>query len=162
LAAEENHVEILQKLWVWAEEMEQNPNALKKKLFLAKDRYGYIAWHQAAYFGRSEALETLWSLAKEAKLNLREPLLAQCEQGRTALHFAAERNRVAILKKLWVCTEEAQQNPNELKKKLLLAKDNHGCTAWQRGKRNCSSQALETLWSLAKEVDLNPNELLLD
>ena len=41
LAAQENHIEILQKLWVWAEEWQLNTNELKKKLLLAKDKEGY-------------------------------------------------------------------------------------------------------------------------
>jgi ankyrin repeat protein len=45
IAAENNHVETLKKMWVWAEETELNLEDLKKNLFLAKDNYGYIAWH---------------------------------------------------------------------------------------------------------------------
>jgi len=100
-------------------------------------------------------------LAKEVELNSHELLLAQSVQGRTVLHFAAEQNHVAILQKLWVCTEEAQQNPNELKKKLLEAKDKNGCTAWHRAEQKGRVEASETLWSLAKEEKLNPHELFL-
>jgi ankyrin repeat protein len=43
-------------------------NELKNYLLLEKDKYGYIACHQAARFGSLKALETLWNWPKEAKL----------------------------------------------------------------------------------------------
>jgi hypothetical protein len=53
-------------------------------------------WHHVACFGKLEALQTLWSLAKEVELNLHELLLATNHGGKTALHFAAQKNRVEI------------------------------------------------------------------
>ena len=97
LAAEENHVELLKKIWVWAEESKLHPNELKKKLFLSKDNYGYTAWHRAALFGRLEALATLWFWAKEEEINTDELLLAQSLKGLTAFHLAAEENHVELL-----------------------------------------------------------------
>jgi ankyrin repeat protein len=101
---------------VWANEEQQNPNELKKKLLLAKDFYGKTAWHQEAIFGRLAALENLWSWAKEVELSPDALLLAQSERGQTVLHMAAEKNHTEILQKLWMWAEEAQQNANELKK----------------------------------------------
>jgi len=124
-----NHTERLQKLLVWAKKSQQNPNELKKKLLLAKDKYGFIAWHRAALFGRIHALEALRNQATELELNPHELLLAQHEQGLTALHMATQENHVGILQALWVWAEQAQQISNELKKKLLLAKDKNGCMA---------------------------------
>jgi hypothetical protein len=98
-----------------------NVNELKKQLLIAKDNYGYTAWHRAAQEGSLEALETLCSFAKEVELKPDELLLARDEGGVTALHMAAYGNHVGILKKLWVWTEESEMNVNELKKKLLLA-----------------------------------------
>ena len=66
-------------------------------MLLAKDNKGYSLWHHAAYFGKLEALETLWSWAKEAELNPDEMLLVQAEEGETVLHVAVERNQVEIL-----------------------------------------------------------------
>ena len=43
LAALKNHVEILTRMWVWAEETQFNPNELKNKLLLAKDIDGFVA-----------------------------------------------------------------------------------------------------------------------
>ena len=97
-------------------------------MLLAKDKKGYSLWHHAAYFGKLEALETLRSWAKKAELNPDELLLAQAEDGETVLHVAVKRNQVEILEILWVWAEE-QLNTNELRKKLLLAKDKSGYTA---------------------------------
>ena len=71
-AAEGNHVAIIQKLLVCAEEAQLNRHELKKKLLLAKDKYGCTACHRAAEKGSLEALETIWSLAKEVELNPHE------------------------------------------------------------------------------------------
>ena len=101
-------------------------------MLLAKDKNGCIAWHHAAIFGILEALETLWSLAKEVERNLDELLLDETEQGLTALHTAAQKNHTELLHTLWVWAEEWQLNKNELKKKLLLAKDKNGCISWQQ------------------------------
>jgi len=56
---------------------------------------------------------------------------------------------------LWVWAEEAQQQANELKKYLLLAKDKQGYTAWHRAAHNCSLEALEILYSWTKELKKN-------
>ena len=77
MAAYGNHVGILEKLWVWVEELQQNPNELKKNLLLVKDNHGFTAWHQAALNGSLEALETLLRFAKIAELKPDEIVLAQ-------------------------------------------------------------------------------------
>ena len=59
LAAHNNHVQTLKIMWLWAEETDLNPKELKKNLFLAKDKYGRIAWPQAAIKGSVQALETI-------------------------------------------------------------------------------------------------------
>ena len=69
MAGQGNHVEILQNLCVWAEEAQLCLNESNNKLLLDKDKYGYIAWQQAARFGSLEALESLWSWAKELELS---------------------------------------------------------------------------------------------
>jgi hypothetical protein len=64
LAAQENHVGILQKLWVWAKEGQLNSNELKKNLLLVEDNDGFTACHHAKLNGILEALLTLliWKL----------------------------------------------------------------------------------------------------
>jgi ankyrin repeat protein len=70
---------------------------LKKKLFLAKDNNGYIASHGAAQSGSLEALEILWTLAKELELDTNELLLSQTGKGYTAFQLAAQSNHVRII-----------------------------------------------------------------
>ena len=94
-------------------------------MFLAKDTYGYIAWHRAVRYGSLEALETLWILAKELELNTHELLLSQSVDGKTAFQLVAK-NNVKTLLKMWVWAEEMELLPKELKKDLFLAKDNDG------------------------------------
>ena len=81
LATLKNQVEILKKMWVWAEETQINPKELKKKLFLTTCQERFIAWHLAATAGNIETLETLWVLSKEAEINTDELLLAELVEG---------------------------------------------------------------------------------
>jgi hypothetical protein len=74
--------------------------------------------------------------------------------------MAAANNDVRTLQKLWSWAEEGQLDPNELKKKLILEKDQHGCTAWQHAAQQGSSQALQALQLCAEEMKLNIDELL--
>ena len=48
MAAEGNHIDILDNLCVWTEKAQLCLNELKNKFFPDKDEYGYIACHQAA------------------------------------------------------------------------------------------------------------------
>ena len=130
LAAWENHVEILKTLWVWAEEKQLNPNELKNKLFLEKDKYGYNAWHRAALGGSLEALETLWNWARDVELNTGKFFLAETGDGYTVFQLATWETHVEVLKKLLVWAEEMQLNPTELKNKLFLTKEQYGFNAW--------------------------------
>jgi len=170
MAAQTDSVKALKRIWEWAEAVKptvtsnlllsRNTNELKKKLFLAKDDNGYIAWHYAAAEASLQALETLWMWSKEVKLNTDELLLARSRFGLTAFQLAAENNGVGTLQKLWSWAEEGQRNPNELKKKLFLDKQDDGYTAWQRAAGKGSSQALQTLQLFAKELELNTDELM--
>ena len=54
-----------------------------------------------------------------------EMLLAEIEDGKIAFHLTVEENHVEILYKLCVLAEEGKLNPNELKKKLLINKDQY-------------------------------------
>jgi ankyrin repeat protein len=68
---------------------------------------------------------------------------------------------MAALEKLWAFAKEAQLNKDDVKNKLLLAKDMNGSTAWHQAAIGGRVEALETLWKLSKEAELNPDELLL-
>jgi ankyrin repeat protein len=63
MAAETGELDILRKLWEWAEEVE-TPEDLKS-LLLAKDNSGRTAWHVAAERGSLDVLHTLWEWAKK-------------------------------------------------------------------------------------------------
>jgi len=67
---------------------------IKEKLLFTKDKNKYIAWHHAACFGRLEALQTLWSWAKEVEVTSDELLLTKSWEGFTAFEMATERNHV--------------------------------------------------------------------
>jgi len=139
-----------------------NVNELKKKLLLAKGKYGQTAWHKVASEGNLESLETIWRVAKEVELTADELLLARNEEGETAMHLAAQGNHVRVLEKLWDWAEEDQINGNEITKKLFLAKDKYGKTAWQNAAAKGNIESLETIWRWVKEAELNPDELLQD
>jgi len=102
LAARNNHVKALLKMWVWAEETHLNSKVLKKILRLGKDHDGYSSWHRAAQFVNLEALEILWTLAKDLELDTHEFLLFQTEEGYTAFQLAAKSNHVGIKELLLV------------------------------------------------------------
>jgi len=55
-------------MWVWAEERQLNHD-LKNKLLIAKNQYGYTAWHREAAEESLEALEILWIWAEKPVLN---------------------------------------------------------------------------------------------
>ena len=162
MAVKELFLEVLKKHWVWANEVQPNPNVLKKILLLDKDKYGYTAWHRAAERGNFEALETLWCWAKEVEINPEILFLDKNSQGDTTWHSAAKKDRLAVLKKLWVWANEVQPNPKALKKKLLLDKGCDGYAVWHRAARKGNIEALETFLSWAKEAEINPEILLLD
>jgi len=98
MAVKELYLEMLKKYWVWANEVQPNPNALKKKLLLDKDWVGYTAWHRAAKEGTIQALEAFWCLAKESELYPEELLLIQIGKGYTAWQRAAELLHLEVLK----------------------------------------------------------------
>jgi len=158
---EKGHPEASDTTRASVEEKELQPNQIKNKLFVAKDKYGNTAWHGAAQRGSLKALETLWIWAKEAGLNINELLLVQNEGGNTAWQLAAQTGHLKLLQKLGVWAKEAQVNRNDLKDKLLQATDQDGYTVWHRAAEGGNLEALETLWILGKESELKPDEIFL-
>jgi len=71
MAAGEGHVEVLEKLWEWARELQLKPEELKNQFWLSKDSSGRTTWHMAAGNGHIEVLEKLWDLAIELQQNQR-------------------------------------------------------------------------------------------
>jgi hypothetical protein len=60
---EEGHFELLQKMWVWAQELQLKPEELRNPLWLSKDNSGKRTWHKAPS-GSKAVLETLLDYAK--------------------------------------------------------------------------------------------------
>ena len=123
--------------------------------------YGHIAWHRAAIVGSLESLDILWSWGMEAEPNPRELLLAQSEEGLNALHMVTKENHVVLLQALWFWAEQVQQNTNKLKKKLFLAKDKYGNTAWHPVASFGRLETLMILYNSVTDAELNLEELLL-
>ena len=93
MAGQNNHIEPLRKLWIWAEERQINPKGLKK-LVLSTDKNGHIAWHIAAQAASFDTLEALWICCKEAEINTEKLLLAETGKLYTVLHLAATNNLI--------------------------------------------------------------------
>jgi len=64
VAAEGGQIELLEKMWDWAKELQLKPEELRNQLWLTKHNSGKTAWHNAASAGHVELLETLWNWAK--------------------------------------------------------------------------------------------------
>jgi len=118
-------------------------------------------WHRAAVNDSLEASETLLRFVKRATLNPDELMLTQNKEGDTALLVAVKENDVEMLKEVWVLAEKAQANATELKKKLLLAKEDEGFIVWHWVELNGSVDVLEMIGSWTKEVELKPDKFLL-
>jgi ankyrin repeat protein len=72
MAAKAGHVEILEKLWVWAKELQINPEDIRNQLYFSKDGFGQTTWHITAKRAHVEVLEKLWDWAKELQLEPEE------------------------------------------------------------------------------------------
>jgi hypothetical protein len=83
--------------------MQINSKELMKKLFLTKDKHGYIAWHRAA---EHDNLEALWSCAKQVELNIGDLFLAKTGDGIKIFEIAASNYHLEILNRLSVWAEE--------------------------------------------------------
>ena len=81
-------VEILQKLWDWAKELQLKPEEIRNELLLPKIKNRNTAWHEAAGSGQVEILEKLRNWAKELQLKpeliRNELLLSKNIYGNTA------------------------------------------------------------------------------
>ena len=51
-AAERGQLEILEKLWNWAKELQLKPEEIGNELFLPKNKNGNAAWLEAAVRGQ--------------------------------------------------------------------------------------------------------------
>jgi hypothetical protein len=72
VAAENCHVEVIQKLWDLAKGQELTPEELINGVLLSKDQFDKTAWHTAAIGGHVEETQKLWDFAKELQLTSEE------------------------------------------------------------------------------------------
>jgi hypothetical protein len=70
--AKRGHVEVLEKLWDWAKNLQIKPEELRNRLWLSKDNYGETAWQSTARLGPVEVLENLCDWSKELQLKPEE------------------------------------------------------------------------------------------
>ena len=69
MAALWGKVEVLERLWDWAKELQLNSEDIKNDVYLLKEKDRKTAWHMAAICGKVEVLERLWDWAKKLQLN---------------------------------------------------------------------------------------------
>ena len=160
MAATNDNLEALKKIWQWAN---RATPTLSYSLLVSQDKQSKTAWHLAAEQGHIKTLEKLWDWAKELQVCAGELnnviLLAQDTYRQTAWHLAAEKGNVEVLEKIWEWAKEAQVNPNELKNKLILAISGAGITPWHVAAEKSNAEVLGKLWGWAKEAQLNSDEL---
>jgi ankyrin repeat protein len=64
IAAIKGHIEVLEKMWEWAKDMQLNPDEIRNEVLLSKYYLNHTPWHTAAEGGKVEALGKLWDWAK--------------------------------------------------------------------------------------------------
>jgi hypothetical protein len=156
-AVTEGHVEVLERLWLWAEEEQIHPLELIRVLFLKTYMSGLSAWHLAAAKGQVKILEKLWELGVGVQRNGDQVQ----EGGRTTWYLAIK----GAIGNLLGLSQEGEINADELRTTVLLARDTRGKTAWQLAVRFERIEVLEKLLDLAKQIQKKTevkNKLLLD
>ena len=71
-AAQGGHVEVLEKLWDWANELLLKPEELRNEILLSKDVFEKTAWQKAVEGGHVKVLEKLRDWANELQLKPEE------------------------------------------------------------------------------------------
>jgi len=59
MAATKGKIEVLERMWDWANKLQLNPEEIKNDVYLLKDKDGETALHMAALLGEVEVLERL-------------------------------------------------------------------------------------------------------
>jgi len=93
------NAETLEKLWVWAKEI-QTAGELNKNLLLARDKKKRTALHVATNWNRIEVVGKLWEFANEETamaVGVKKLLLATDSWGVTAWHIAVIRGDKYLL-----------------------------------------------------------------
>jgi len=160
----------LERMWLLAGEEHRNPQELKRRMLLEKNKDGKNVWHLAAEGGHIGVLEKLWGWAKGVQIEqkqLRDKLfLEEHQDGRFVCHLVVKGENVEVSDNLLGLSEEAQIKADDIRTAMFLARDRHGQTAWHLAVKKTKIVVLEKLLDWAKKLQLNPdevrNKLLLD
>ena len=108
MARERGNIQVLKKLWEFANE-KLTTEEINNKLLLATDKEGMTAWHRAACEGKLDTLLQVWEWAAE-KLKTEEInkklLLATDNEGMTTWHRAAYKGKLDIHLQVWEWVEK--------------------------------------------------------
>jgi hypothetical protein len=67
-AAISGDIEVLERLWNWAKELQLKPEELRNELLFSKGRFGKMPWREAAGNDNIKVLDKLWDWAIELQL----------------------------------------------------------------------------------------------
>jgi endo-1,4-beta-D-glucanase Y len=165
LAAEKGNVEVMQKIWEWAEE-KLTREEIKNNLLSHNDRERRAAWQVAAYQSKLDIMHKIWEWAEE-KLTTeeikKEMLLRTDDDGRTVWQLAVYSGNLDIMQKIWEWAEE-KLTTEEIKSEILLRTDREGRTAWKIAEHGGKLDIMLKILELAEEkltTEEIKNEMLI-
>jgi hypothetical protein len=148
VAVNENNLEIITFL---QDSLKEEPTTAKKFLLAKGSYHSNTACHLAAKSGNVAALQQLLDWAKEIGAG-KDLLLAKDSCGNTAFHLAAKYGDIKVLQQLWDWAKNlSQPEPIDLKKDLLLAKNENKENALALLKQIPSLLKLKQIPSLLKQ-----------
>jgi len=165
VAAERGNIEVIKKIWRWAEE-KMTEHERKNELLLGTDDVGRTAWQNAAFWGKVDVIQKIWDLAKERleTEEIKNEILLRTDcVGRNAWHIAAIGGEVDVMQKIWELSKETLTT-EEIKNEILLSTDGEGETAWHIAASGGEVDVMQKIWELAKEGQKTEeirNEMLL-
>jgi len=165
LAAERGNIEVIKKIWEWAQG-KLTTREIKNKLLLGIDDEGRTAWHLAAFGGKLEVMKKIWEWAKERLTTdeiKNDMLLRTDRKGRNAWHLAAFGGKLDVLQKIWEWAKE-RLTTEEIKNEMLLRKDIKGRNAWYIAAYGSKVDVMKKIWEWTKErltTQEIKNEMLL-
>lgn len=156
LAVWMGQIEVLESLWDLAENQKVN---LKRDLLLAADKYGLTALYGAAQNCKINALDKVWTWAKEKleSQELKSLLIQRHENIRTIWCGVVHSGRLEVLDKVWQWAKK-ELNQQELKQ-VVLHKCGDGKTMWHWAADRNQAIIVNRLWVWANEAKLNMQEL---
>jgi len=142
IAVKCNHIQVLEKLWEWAEK-KLRAEEIKYNLLLAGVTGKYNCLRGKAWWGRKHKL---WFSEDEFSCSqLRDPYGKASHGAGTAWHVAAEQGNFKVLQKIWEWDKE-KLTTEEIRNKLLLSTDNEGRTVWHWAEERDNLDILQNVW----------------